>query len=863
MKRSMKDQKGQALILVLLLLAIGSLIITPTLSFMRTGTQAGRVYEQKDCEIYAADAGVEDAMWRIRYESIGDVLGSSYTPYDYFSAYPYPYNLFVNGQNVSVTIRNFWLPTTRPAPNATQARTIIEDEKLMIVGYPDAAESTYAIKIVYYYQGADVSVRKLGIWLSSGFEYTEYSGSCSLQGLGFYSAPTISFDRGGCVVVWNFTSNPNLRTAFPGGTNSTTPGIPTVKIFTFKYSGPQGQIPELVGSWVETSANVPGTNYNYSWDDSIRLYKIVSRAGGIQIDAYGARTKFRRLKSAISGDYFATGNTLMRGMLNPPDNIHHLLDRSSTATIATNDVSNTLGIPSDATIEAAYLYWTGWIDWNSYNPPDSGSQTRYPSGDISRSGTWDKTTNMYSHVDEQGAHDGDATYLLHGTTAGNVLFSFPAFSVPQNMGITGLTVYLVARDNTSGTNNMRPAIRVGGTNYLTTAPSVEVPASYGTISYTYATNPRTGMAWTIDDINGVGSNSLQGFGVHSGDANPQIRLTQVYATVTWGSTLRYPDYPTEQNLQVLVEQTARVNRVYFRGGGAADTLVTANKWQTLYPTVFNTSSTYYGTWYYTCKADVTDLLKQWIGSGFVPSNGAGGTTYRLSHVAESNQAVPGYSFTFATGGGSTGYPLGTPAPSSNPPTRFTAAHAGWSLLILYTSARAYNYQYYLYDIGTPGFRFFFGWNGGSQCPLVDSDWDNDGSAGGTISGFIVPPQSPGETNAARITVMVGEGDKADGSSSNCYCQDRFRVNNSALSDGTGLPDVWNGNYRGQPASDPGIDIDHFYVTWASNILRPMDVSAQINVPTGTDGFTVSYMLFQFRSEVGPGGVITNYAIRIV
>ena len=107
-----------------------------------------------------------------------------------------------------------------------------------------------------------------------------------------------------------------------------------------------------------------------------------------------------------------------------------------------------------------------------------------------------------------------------------------------------------------------------------------MPNSYGTISYTYTTNPRTGNAWTIDDINGVGSNPLQGFGVYSSDANPQIRLTQVYATVGWGSTLKYPANPTQEDLQVLVEETARVNKVYFKGGTSTDTLVTADKWQT-------------------------------------------------------------------------------------------------------------------------------------------------------------------------------------------------------------------------------------------------------------------------------------------
>jgi len=846
-KRLMRNQLGQALIHTLLLLLIGMLIITPVLSYMGTGVSTGRVYEQKIAEIYAADAGVEDAMWHIRYDSVDDLLGEDYDPYDYSTLYDYPYDLSVDGRNVTVTMQNVWVPKGIATPTPSGARQIIEDEKLMIIGYPDAAASTYAIKIVYY-GSSDINVKTLGIWLASGFGYVMGSSTFEKASGKLHSVPDVSLYKGGYAVVWNFSSPyPSLKNDFTGGSS----GNPTVKIFTFQYSGPEGQIPELVASWIDTTG-VPGTTppYSYSWDDSIRLYKIVSQAGDVQIEAYGAKTKFRRLKSAVSGDYYATGNSLITGMEDPPNNVHYQLHRSTSATVATNDNDDTLGIPSDATIEAAYLYWTGWIDWNTYDPPDSGSQTRYPSGDISYSGTWSPNTNMWSYVDEEGAHDGDSSYLLlSGWSGGNVLFSFPAFSVPSGMEIRGLTVTLVARDNTSGGNNMRPYIRVGGST--SSGTSTEVPTEYGTISYTWTTNPKTGSAWTKDQINGVGSNALQGFGVSSGDASPSIRLTQVYATVYWGSTLKYPAGALPEDLQILVEQTARVNKVYFRGGSSDDTLVTADKWQTLIPPSGGLGAE--GTWYYTCKADVTDLLKQWIDGGTIASNGAG--TYTVGHVAAPNEADPTYSFSFATGGGSTGYPLGTPAPEQDdPPMRYYLAHAGWSLLILYTSAQVYNHQYYLYDIQTPGFSFFFGGNN-------NPDFDNDGNPGGIISGFLVPPQIPGETNAARITVMVGEGDKADGKSTNGYCKDRFKVNTTELSDGTGLPDVWNGNSRGL-VTDAGIDIDHFYVTWDSKILKPMDVSAQIDIPTQTDYWTVSYMLFQFRSLLGPGGVITNYAIRL-
>ena len=672
-KRLIRDEKGQALLATLLLLLIGMLIVTPVLNFMGTGVKSGRVYEQKIDEIYAADAGVEDAMWHIRYDSVADLLkDKDYVEYDYSTSYDYPYDLSVNGKNVTVTIQNVWVPKDIPEgelfPDAEEASRIIDDEKLLIIGYPDAAASTYAIKIVYYWQGLSaLNVKTLGVWLASGFEY-DYD-SCSLKGQSFYSAPVVSLDKGGCAVVWNFASPPLLSSLGTG-----TSGNPLVRTFTFKYKGPEGQIPELVASWIDTTG-VPNTNppYSYSWDDSIHLYKIVSEAGDIQIDAYGAKTKFRRLKSTVSGDYYGTGNSLITGMEDPYNNVHYLLHRSTQATVATDDNDDTLGIPSDATVEAAYLYWTGWIDWNTYNPPDSGNQIRYPSGDISYSGTWTPSSNRYQQVDEQGAHDGDSTYLLLSSSGGgNALFSFPAFNVnvPSGEAIRGLTVSLVARDNSSGySNNMRPRIRVDGVNHNADT-STEVPTGYGTISYTWTTNPETGNAWTKDQINGVGSDALQGFGVYSTDANPQIRLTQVYAQVYWGSTLRYPAGALPEDLQILVEDTARVNKVYFKGGSSADTLVTTHDWQTLSPAMLSGIGAE-GTWYYTCKADVTDLMKGWIDDETIGSNGAG--TYTVGHVAATNEIDPSYSFSFETGGGSTGYPLGTPAPEQSSPPNGTTS----------------------------------------------------------------------------------------------------------------------------------------------------------------------------------------------
>jgi len=85
------DEKGQAFVLALILLVVGGLIIAPLLGFMSTGLIAGQVFEKKMDGLYAADAGVEDALWKL----IND------QPVQY----PYDYQLTgVNEMSVSVRI---------------------------------------------------------------------------------------------------------------------------------------------------------------------------------------------------------------------------------------------------------------------------------------------------------------------------------------------------------------------------------------------------------------------------------------------------------------------------------------------------------------------------------------------------------------------------------------------------------------------------------------------------------------------------------------------------------------------------------------------------------------------------------------
>jgi Flp pilus assembly pilin Flp len=96
MKKLVRDEKGAALILALILLLIGGLISAALLGHMGAGILAGTVHERRTAELYAADAGIEDAIWKIKNEEITVCPASPEK-----SCYPIT---DINGKNVTVCI---------------------------------------------------------------------------------------------------------------------------------------------------------------------------------------------------------------------------------------------------------------------------------------------------------------------------------------------------------------------------------------------------------------------------------------------------------------------------------------------------------------------------------------------------------------------------------------------------------------------------------------------------------------------------------------------------------------------------------------------------------------------------------------
>jgi hypothetical protein len=558
--RLLSGQSGQALILVLIFLLLGSLTLVPALAHVSTALKTGVKYEEKTNALYAADAGVEDAIWQIKYNGLEARFGDANYNYIFSANASYSLDSTVNRLTTNITIANVWAPSNVTLDDLlltpAQAKEIIErpvtdntTNRLILSGTP-TDEDDYRIKIDFYPAVGvteNLSVSSIGIWLPHGFTYNGGCNMASFAGTHDKYEETTEARPGGTAVVWDFSLDPIYFTDLPPEDLETTDNPQTAEI-TFKYTNTGGNPasrPNAI-AWIVTAG--PISNYAYAtgggvpiaWDIDTRFYKITSVAGDTKIEAYASRCEMRNMYAATPGDYVAIGNSLMTDDNLDPENLRETWHSSSDATLSS--------LPDDAYISQAYLYWSGFFksgfsaafwgpdtcgNWDNW---DMSKQTRVPTGDGLTSGTW-TTSPYWDDVDETTANDADyiTGVSLNGSNAYQ-LFTFSSFSVPAGATIQDLTVYFRARDASSGGNNIRASIKVNGSNYYN-GSSNDPGAGWTTYSYSYTTNPNNGSTWTVADINGTGTRPLQQFGVYSNDLDPDLQVSMVYAEVNyscWG-----------------------------------------------------------------------------------------------------------------------------------------------------------------------------------------------------------------------------------------------------------------------------------------------------------------------------------------
>jgi hypothetical protein len=149
----------------------------------------------------------------------------------------------------------------------------------------------------------------------------------------------------------------------------------------------------------------------------------------------------------------------------------------------------------------------------------------------------------YSEVDDPvGSPDDFSSYVLTNNNGVecSAYLGFSAFSIPS--GSTSISVKVTVRVYDSyGYASARQQLLVGGTGYQ--ADTFTTGLGWVTDTHTWSTNPKRGSAWTVDDINGVGSYALQYFGVtateygyydsKTGWVYYVVYCTQCYLTVTY------------------------------------------------------------------------------------------------------------------------------------------------------------------------------------------------------------------------------------------------------------------------------------------------------------------------------------------
>lgn len=360
LKRLIKTEKGQALPMVLILMVIGGLILAPTLTYTTSGLKVGQAYESMSEEFYAADAGIEDGLWQIKWDHLEDQF-INYERYDYDAEYG-PYNVSVNGIEVEVKIENIWIPDIDEPADLDEANRLAETDTLIIAGCVSAA-LTQEIKMHYKQETGDpdLYITSIGVWLPPGFSYDEL-GEDSLALEVDLADAELEYSRepypykGGEAVVWTF-DEPAPFTSLP---DVNTMDIPMTCSFTFNFKrdDPTSQRNPQAVSWITTSGVA---DFPYSWDADVRVFHINSHAedensvtNGTTIDAYAIKSDPRQLVSGIEGDYRAIGNTLMLNL--EPDFFGPVRDKLIEESSSTVD-----DIPANAYVKGALLYWSAWV----------------------------------------------------------------------------------------------------------------------------------------------------------------------------------------------------------------------------------------------------------------------------------------------------------------------------------------------------------------------------------------------------------------------------------------------------------------------------------------------------------------------
>jgi hypothetical protein len=485
---------------------LGGLIIAPMLSYMSTGLKVGKeVYEDRMYEFYAADAGVEDALWYLQSdERLGERFDESnyesdpanWTPDDIDWPIPEYHLAPINEKDVAVTIDRAWLlgklgyslPVEEPAEGSSGNA----NDHWTVMGALNMDDTSYYIVDITTNESASTGVDHIGVWLPQGYSYV--TDSVKINGVA-KGGPGTNWDlvnnpdeqppyRGGTALIWDYsgTQFEQLSDIAPpsGGQTPVEKFPPSIRL-SFKYTVTPFKEARGFFPWIKL------VDDRIAWDTEAGFYHVVSLGKTSDtkyttVETYTPRSVVRYtsgsggVASAIKGDYIVIGNSLMtccwnkvgsnpcqtgppcgttcnycgdnpyRNYAPPPDTFSTQIDgeRESYATVNSSGAD---AVPSDAKIERAYLYWTAWLRgdwlWTESGQSWNPTWTTYMGNDVNWEAKAPQNVKDWLKVN---AYDGKA-YLQVNTTK----------VTPKNAGDPLGTVLADKWYISEGSNNVQPS----------------------------------------------------------------------------------------------------------------------------------------------------------------------------------------------------------------------------------------------------------------------------------------------------------------------------------------------------------------------------------------------------------------------
>ncbi|MEE8419497.1 MAG: hypothetical protein V3S02_05235, partial [Dehalococcoidales bacterium] len=534
-------EKGQVLMLVLAYLVLGGLTLAPLLSHMTTGLNAGQIHEEQIDLNYAADAGMEYALWVLRIDYL------AFDPTDFDTEFIFNPPQDINDKDVTITMKQMWpLEGLESDANGTVNPTTF----LVTGGIVNQDDGEYQVRITYDGSAGDLPVDRVAVWLPPDINYTADSSTGLTT-----DNPAEADWKGGKVLTWDFSPAVNFLDLplpeLPEGGFIPAQEYPVSRYLFFNVTPDKTARSSL--SWARTTYSDP----YLAWETGYVINRITStatdnatgRSFSLEGFTYVDRVLGIEGFSGISlpGDYRAIGHTMMEDSNGDRKRDTFFAERTSSLT----------SIPEGSEVRQAFLYWSGWRDYPKGNmeadkyvglkingqsvyfdesgQAQLGLPSSVPESEIlypDASGDYDElevsgAPSNYKAVDEL-VPDDSGSYVYHSGGGSDSDIYNIMNSGEANGSIDSVTVLARARASGSDDMRMQIIIKPSTTEYFGGSINITGGSGWANYSENWTTNPDTGSPWAWSDIE-----DLQ-IGVHlfdDGDGNPEV--TQVYAEINY------------------------------------------------------------------------------------------------------------------------------------------------------------------------------------------------------------------------------------------------------------------------------------------------------------------------------------------